>query len=88
MANTVNLLHKSLIWPQSLLSQTTGSPKPLENFKKNILIFIKCNQKVLNVFGSALKVEKIFLLLLGRQPEVALSSGSNLRFYFFMEIEL
>ena len=40
---------------------TTGSPEQFDNVMKNILIFLKNQQKALKVFGSAMKVEKKFM---------------------------
>ena len=61
---------------------TTGSPEQFENIMKELLICIKRKKKSWNAFGSALKMEKRFLQLSGRQSEVALSSGSNQQFNF------
>ena len=62
---------------------TTGCPEQFEKCMKKHLNLHKSLTKALNAFGSALKVEKRFLQLLGRQSEVAPSSGSNLQFNFF-----
>ena len=62
---------------------TTGSPNQFEKCMKKHPNLHKSLPKALNAIGSALKVEKRFLHLLGRKSEVVLSSGSSKQFNFF-----
>ena len=79
---------KCPIWTQSLMFVTTGCPKQLKKCMKKHLNLHKALTKALNAFGTALKVERGFLLLLRSLSEVAPSSGSSQQITFFIEIEL
>ena len=75
-------------WPQNLKFRTTGSPEQFENSLNKYINFHKISPKIFNAFGSALRVKKQFFQLLGRQSEVAASSGSNKKLIFFIDFEL
>ena len=66
---------------------TSGTPEQFENFMKKHLNL--CKTLTRNIaFKSVLKVKIRFLRLLWWQSDVALTSGSDLKFNFFIEIEL
>ena len=80
MADKLSIYNtKCPFWPQNLIFRTNGCPEQFEKCMKKHLNLHKSLTKALNAFGSALKVERAFLLLLrslskGLKPTINLFS--------------
>ena len=66
---------KCPFWPYNLIFGATESPEEFENCMEKHLNLCKTLKNVLIAFEYVIKQEKMFHQLLGRQSEVAPSSG-------------